>query len=391
MTIQPFSINIPQAALDDLKDRLARANWPDALPATNDADWSRGVPVSYLKALAEYWRTDFDWRAQEARLNEFPQFITEIDGQNIHFLHVRSPEPNALPLLILHGYPSSVVEYMKIIEPLTNPRAYGGDPADAFDVVIPSLPGYGFSIPLREAGWELNRTSRVMVELMRRLGYERYLALGSDIGAGVIGMLGSIDSEHIIGAHISTDPTALALLGGPIDDPDQNPALSEGEKQRLRVLRELQAEGKGYLQIQSTKPQTLAYGLADSPIGQLSWIVEKFEAWTNVDAPLPEDAVDRDQLLTNVSLYWFTRTAGSAANFIYEASHSASPWGAGSALPTGFAAFNVKNVEKPMRAMIDPANQIAHWTNFDQGGHFPAMEAPESLVEDARAFFRRFR
>jgi pimeloyl-ACP methyl ester carboxylesterase len=388
MTVKPFRINIPQAALDDLHERLARTNWPDELPGVA---WSRGVPVSYLQELADYWRTGYDWRAQEARLNEFPQFTTEIDGQTIHFLHVLSPEPNALPLLILHGYPSSVVEFMNIIGALADPRSYGGDAADAFHVVVPSLPGYGFSIPVREAGWELNRTSRAMAELMNRLGYDRYAALGSDIGAGVVGMLGSIDSDHIIGAHISTDPTALALLGAPIADPNDDPTLTQGEKQRLQGLRELQAEGKGYLQIQSTKPQTLAYALADSPVGQLAWIVEKFEAWSNVDAALPDEAVDRDQLLTNISLYWFTRTGASAANFIYEASHSAAQGAAESSAPTAFAAFNVKNVEKAMRQMVDPENKVEHWSNFDQGGHFPAMEAPDLLVGDIRKFFRQLR
>jgi len=388
MSVQPFKIDIPQAALDDLHDRLARTNWPYDLPG---AEWSRGVPVAYMKELAEYWRTGYDWRKQEALLNAFPQFTTEIDGQTIHFLHVRSPEPKAVPLLILHGYPSSIAEFMRIIGPLTDPRAYGGDPADAFQLVAPSLPGFGFSIPIEEAGWDLSRTSHAMAELMRRLGYDRYIAHGSDIGAGVVGMLGSIDSDHNIAAHVNTDPTALALLGGPITDPNDDPALTLGEKARLQGLRELQAEGKGYLQIQSTKPQTLAYALADSPAGQLAWIIEKFEAWTNVDAALPDQAVDRDQLLTNISLYWFTRTGATAANFIYEASHSTAPWAAESRIPTGFAAFNVKNVEKAMRQMVDPENKIEHWSNFDEGGHFPAMEVPDLLVSDIRKFFRQYR
>ena len=311
--------------------------------------------------------------------------------RNIHFLHVQSPEPNALPLLILHGYPSSVVEFMTFIGPLTDPRAYSDDAADAFHVVVPSLPGYGFSIPLREAGWEISRTSRAMAELMSRLGYDRYGAQGGDIGAGVIGMLGSNDSDHMIGAHISTDPTALALLGAPIADPNDDPALTPGERARWQGLYELQAEGKGYLQIQSTKPQTLAYALADSPVGQLAWIVEKFQAWTNVDAALLDEAVDLDQLLTNISLYWFTRTGPSAANFIYEAAHSSLPWTAESSTPTAFAAFNVKHVEQAMRQMVDPEHKVDHWSNFDQGGHFPAMEAPDLLVSDVRQFFRQFR
>lgn len=388
MTVQAFRINIPQAAVDNLRDRLMNTQWPDQLPG---AEWSRGVPVSYMKDLVEYWRTSYDWRAQEDRLNEFPQFTTEIDGQTIHFMHVRSPEPNALPLLILHGYPSSFVEFMNIIGPLTNPQAYGGKAEDAFHVVIPSLPGYGFSIPLQGAGWELNRTGSAMAELMRRLGYERYGAQGGDIGSGIISILGANDSDHMVGGHVVTDPTSLALLGAPIADPNDDPTLTPGQKARLQGLRELQAEGKGYLQIQSTKPQTLAYALADSPVGQLAWIVEKFESWTNVARALPHEAVDRDQLLTNISLYWFTRTAGSAANFIYEASHSSTPWGAQSRVPMGMAAFNTKDIEKPMRQMFDPQNQIPHWSSFEEGGHFPAMEAPEALVGDVQTFFQNLR
>lgn len=385
MDIKPFQINISQAAIDDLKYRLAHTQWPDQLPGK---EWTRGVPLDYLKGLAEYWRSGFDWRKQEAELNAFQQFVTEIDGQTIHFLHVRSVEPNAKALLLLHGYPSSIVEFMKIIEPLTNPRAFGGDAADAFHVVAPSMPGFGFSMPVKEAGWDLTRTSKAIAEVMKGLGYDQYFAHGGDIGAGIVGMLGSQDGNHIKGGHVVTDPTSIALLGGPIADPKDNPNLSEGEKARMVQLRELQAEGKGYLQIQSTKPQTLAYALADSPVGQLAWIVEKFEAWTNITADLPEQAVDRDQLLTNISLYWFTRTGATAANFIYEAFHSSAPWAAASNMPVGYAAFNIKDTEKAMRDMVDPQRQIGHWTDFEEGGHFPSMEAPDLLLGDIREFFR---
>jgi pimeloyl-ACP methyl ester carboxylesterase len=388
MNIQPFAIQIPQAAVDDLQQRLANTQWPDQLPGSG---WSRGVPLSYMKSLVEYWGTQYNWREQEAQLNLYPHFKTEIDGQTIHFMHARSPEANAVPLLLLHGYPSSFVEFMKIIGPLSDPRSYGGDPADAYHVVVPSLPGYGFSTPLGGPGWELTRTSKAMVELMRRLGYDRYFANGADIGAGVVGDMGIIDSEHMKAAHISTDATSLALLYLPIDDPDNNPALTPGERLRWQQLRELQAEGKGYLAIQGTKPQTLAYGLADSPSGQLAWIVEKYQSWANFTASLPEDTMDIDQILTNISIYWFTRTGASAANFIWEASHSSAPWGAESPVPTGFAAFNVKDVEKSMRQMVDPENKVEHWSDFDQGGHFPAMEAPEALLDDMRSYFRRMR
>jgi epoxide hydrolase len=382
MEIRPFQIEIAQADLDDLRDRLTRTRWLDELPGVG---WTRGVPLAYLKELAAYWADGFDWRAQEARLNQFRQFTTTIDGQTVHFAHVRSPEPDALPLLVTHGYPSSIAEFLEIIGPLTDPRGHGGDPADAFHVVAPSLPGFGFSVPLAEAGWESSRTAKAWVELMRRLGYQRYGAHGGDIGAGVSGDLGALDPERVVGAHVTTDPTALALL-------DLLPAeldgLLEAEASSHQRLREYGAEGKGYLQIQGTRPQTLAYGLTDSPAGQLAWIVEKVKEWTDPAKQLPDEAVDRDQLLTNVSLYWFTRSGASAAEFIYEAAHAVREWGAPSPAPTGFAVFGEGSL---MRRVLDPEHKVEHWSEFDRGGHFPAMEVPDLLVSDVRAFFRRLR
>jgi pimeloyl-ACP methyl ester carboxylesterase len=382
MTIQPFTIAIPQADLDDLRERLARTRWPNELPGVG---WSRGVPLGYLKELAEYWRSSYDWRAWEAKLNAFPQFTTAIDNQTIHFLHVRSPEPNALPLIITHGYPGSIVEFMNVIGPLTHPRAYGGDPTDAFHVVAPSLPGFGFSTPLKQTGWALSRTVKAWAELMNRLGYERYAAQGGDIGAGVTGMLGGIDAEHVVAVHVNSDPTAIALIDGLM--PTDVSGFSEAEQARLEQLRQYGADGKGYLQIQGTRPQTLAYSLNDSPVGQLAWIVEKFKEWTNPAAELPEDAVDRDQLLTNVSVYWFAGTGASAAHFIYEAAH-ARDWPPPSTTPQGWAVFAADSI---MRRVFDPEHKIEHWSEFERGGHFPAMEVPEVLVGDMRTFFRRFR
>jgi epoxide hydrolase len=263
--IQPFRIDIPKNDVDDLRDRLARTRWPDELPGVG---WSRGVPPGYLKDLADYWRTDYDWRGHEGKLNEFPQFTTVIDGQMIHFLHVRSPEPSALPLVVTHGYPSSIAEFVDVIGPLTDPRAHGGDPADAFHVVAPSLPGFGFSTPLGDTGWESTRTAKAWVELMHRLGYERYGAHGGDIGAGVSGDLGIHDPDRVLGAHVNTDPTALALIGGML--PDEAEDMTEPQKGRLEELRTWESDGRGYLQIQSTRPQTLAYGLNDSPVAQLA-------------------------------------------------------------------------------------------------------------------------
>jgi epoxide hydrolase len=381
-TIRPFRLDVPQAELDDLRDRLARVRWPAVLPGDG---WERGVPVDYLRGLAEYWRSGYDWRRHEARLNELPQFTTEIDGQTVHFVHVRSPEPDALPLVVTHGYPSAFAEMVGIVGPLTDPRAHGGDPADAFHVVVPSLPGYGCSTPLA-GGWELDRTARAWVELMSRLGYERYGAHGGDIGAGVSGGLGIADPGGVVGAHVTTDPTALALIGGML--PDESDDMTDEQKARLVHYRRWEADGRGYLQIQTTRPQTLAYGLVDSPVAQLAWIVEKFQEWTSPAAPLPEDAVDRDQLLTIVSLYWFTGTGPTAANFIYEAAHAERDWSAVSPAPTGMAVFAADDL---LRYVLNPGGQIEHWSEFAEGGHFPALEVPDLLVGDIRAFFRPLR
>ena len=381
--VRAFRIEVPQADVDDLRDRLARTRWPAESPGVG---WSRGVPLGYLKELAGYWRTEYDWRAHEATLNGFPQFTTTIDGQHIHFLHVRSPEPGALPLVITHGYPSSIAEFVDLIGPLTDPRAHGGDPADAFHVVAPSLPGFGFSSPLEGSGWESTRTAKAWVELMHRLGYERYGAHGGDIGAGISGDLGIHDPDRVVGAHVSTDPTALALIGGML--PEEADDMTDAQKDRLRELRGWEADGRGYLQIQSTRPQTLAYGLNDSPVAQLAWIVEKFKEWTNPAAELPEDAVDRDQLLTNVSIYWFTQTGTSAAQFIYEAAHAERDWGAMSPAPVGMAVFAADDM---LRYVLNRDGHIEHWSEFEGGGHFPAMEAPEVLVADVRTFFRDLR
>jgi len=383
--IRPFRIDVPQADLDELRDRLARTRWPGELPG---GGWSPGVPLGYLKELAAYWAGGYDWRAQEAKLNQFPQFVTTIDGQPVHFLHVRSPEPDALPLLVTHGYPSSIVEFLEIVGPLTDPRAHGGDPADAFHLVAPSLPGFGFSTPVAEPGWEVARTTRTFAELPRRLGYRRYGAHGGDIGAGVTGILGAIDQDHVVATHTVSEPRAVALAGQFFPLP---PDLAADDKARVEERQRLWAEAKGYLDIQSTRPQTLAYALTDSPAGQLAWIVEKFKEWTDDRAELPEDAVDRDQLLTNVSVYWFTRSGASAARFIYENAHAAHDWEAAPAAPPapqGLAQFGADDL---LRRVLDPERRIEHWSEFERGGHFPAMEVPDLLVGDLRAFFRRFR
>ena len=382
--IRPFRVEVPQAELDDLRERLERTRWPAEGPGEG---WSRGVPVGYLRELAGYWRDGFDWPAQEARLNRLPQFTTTIDGQPVHFLHVRSPEPDALPLLVTHGYPGSVVEFLEVAGPLTDPRSHGGDPADAFHLVAPSLPGFGFSTPVDQPGWAMGRTGRAWVELMARLGYDRYGAQGGDIGAGVTGMLGSLDPDHVAGVHLNTDPLAVAAVALPPGDQADQAAVTEAHRASLARMRQFQADGLGYLQLQTTRPQTLAYALTDSPAGQLAWIAEKFQEWTDPAPQLPTDAVDRDQLLANVSLYWFTRTGASAAQFLYEAAH-AGEWPGPSEVPQGWAVFAADDL---VRRLVDPEAKIGHWSEFDRGGHFAAMEAPDLLVADVRAFFRQLR
>jgi epoxide hydrolase len=381
--IWPFRIEIPQSDLDDLHDRLARTRWPDELPGDG---WARGVPVGYLQELATYWRDGYNWRRHEARLNEFPQFTTTIDGTNVHFLHVRSPESGALPLILTHGWPGSVVEFLGIIGPLADPRAHGGEPADAFHLVIPSIPGYGFSGPTHEAGWTTNRVARAWAELMARLGYPRYGAQGGDWGAFVSPELGRIDPGHVAGVHVNA-ATFGFIPFGPVD-PDDLATFTDAERERLKRLQASTAgPGNGYFEVQSTSPQTLAYGLTDSPAGQLAWIVERFKEWTHA-AGTPEDAVDRDQLLTNVMLYWLTRTASSAARLYYENLH-AGAWGQqASTTPTGVAVFAE---DYAIRRYGERGNNIVHWSEFDRGGHFAAMEVPDLLVGDVRTFFRGVR
>ncbi|RAY13579.1 epoxide hydrolase [Actinomadura craniellae] len=369
--ISPFRIDIPQAELDDLRARLARTRWPDEIPGSA---WELGISLEYVKDLAAYWADGYDWRAHEAELNGYPQFTTEIDGQRIHFLHVRSPEPDALPLVLTHGWPGSVVEFLDVIGPLTDPKAHGGDPADAFHLVIPSMPGYGFSGPTAERGWDMRRIARAWAELMRRLGYDRYGAQGGDWGSGVSRDLGVIDAEHVAGVHLNF------LITVPSGE------LTEEEQQRLAVLLRYDQELSGYMRIQSTRPQTLGFGLADSPVGQLAWIAEKFREWTDG----PDVPVSRDRLLTNVMLYWLTNTATSSARLYAEAGAAAFLSPDRLTVPLGVAVFPAE-IAPPIRSVAERAYTITRWTEFDRGGHFAALEEPELLTGDIRAFFRPLR
>ncbi len=379
--ILPFRIDIPQADIDDLHKRLRNTRWPDELPG---AGWNYGIPLSYVRDLTEYWATAYNWRENEARLNEFPQFTTSIDGQNVHFLHVRTQEANALPLLITHGWPGSIVEFVKIIGPLVDPRAHGGDPADAFHVVAPSIPGYGFSGPTREAGWDVKRIATAFAKLMSRLGYQRYGAQGGDWGSAISRQLGLLDPDHVIGLHFNT------LAAPPSGDPEEMKLLSEKEKTYLEAAQRFRQQGSAYFVIQTSRPQTLAYALTDSAVGLLAWIAEKFREWS--DPAEGEDSIERDQLLTNVSIYWFTQTANSSARLYFEFMRSGSSWGRvePSTVPTGVAVFP-REIAPPIRRFAERSNNIVHWSEFDRGGHFAAMEQPELLVADIRTFFRRFR
>jgi epoxide hydrolase len=379
--ITPFRIDIPQEQLDDLHDRLGRTRWPVALPSD---DWDAGVPTNWLPKLVDYWRTGYDWRAAEAGLNAFPQFTTVIDGQRIHFLHVRSPEPAAFPLILTHGWPGSVAEFLDLIGPLTEPGAYGGDPADAFHVVIPSLPGFGFSGPTADGGWDTDRIARTWAELMSRLGYERYGAQGGDIGASVSPQLGRVAPDRVAGVHVNGGATLPPL---PLPD-EELAALSELEHDRLRRIEAFQREEFGYIAIQATRPQTLAYGLTDSPVGQLAWIMDKFREWTYPRSVLPDEIIDRDRLLTNAMIYWLTGTAGSAAYVGYA---QTAGWGVtypNSGVPTAAIVFAH---DVAIRRYVEAANTITRWVDVDQGGHFAALEEPAMLTADIRDFFRDLR
>ncbi|MFI6444340.1 epoxide hydrolase family protein [Kitasatospora sp. NPDC050543] len=366
--IQPYRIDIPQREVDDLRDRLARTRWGGEIPGVG---WSRGVPADYLKALAAYWADGFEWREAEAELNGFPQFTTEIDGQNIHFLHVRSKNPAAVPLLLLHDWPCSFVQFVEVVRPL----------AEHFHVVVTSTPGTGFSGPLGEAGWNTGRIAGAFVELMGRLGHGSYGVQGTGGGAWIAAEMGRRAPERIVGIHLNGLVTFPSGEAGELD------GLTGPEQERLARLEDFQQDKMGFNAIQSTRPQTLAYGLHDSPVGQLAWIVEKFKEWTDPAAELPEDAVGRDRLLTNVSVYWFSGTAGSSANLYYEAGHDASAWAPKprGTVPTGVAVALPTDIA--IRRFAERDHNITYWSELERGGNFLALEQPEAFVADVLTFF----
>lgn len=367
----PFRIEIPQAEIDDLRSRLAHTRWPDPVPGRDDpTDFSRGVPLGYLEELAEYWRDGFDWRVQEAQLNEYEQVTTVVDGQTFHVVHARSANPEATPLILNNGWPGSFVEYQRLVPLLT----------DEFHVVVPSLPGLGFSAPLSGTGWDLARTADAYAEIMTRLGYERFAAHGTDVGAGTTGRLAALHPERVIGTHLGSDRWWLGLVGAMFPHPA---GLSDAEITQLEALRTESAADRGYVGLHNHRPDTIGPALTDSPVGQLAWIAEKFKSRTSGGYRTPH--VDRDQLLTNVSLYWFTRSGASLAQFYYETEHAGAGLAMAHGVPSGWAVFDTHPL---VRRALDPGKAISHWSEFTEGGHFPAMEAPELLADDIRTFFR---
>jgi pimeloyl-ACP methyl ester carboxylesterase len=382
--IAPFRIQVPDAELEDLRRRLRSTRWPDREAVE---DWSQGVPLAYVQDLCGYWADRYDWRATEARLNAVPQFRVELDGLGIHFIHVRSPQSEALPLVLTHGWPGSVIEFLKVIGPLADPVAHGGDAADAFHVVCPSLPGYGFSDKPTRTGWGVERIAAAWTRLMASLGYERYGAAGSDWGTSISTLVAAHDPGHVAGIHlipplVSPDPATL-------DD------LTEREREALGSLEHAAEWDSGYSKEHSTRPQTIGYALADSPSALCAWIVEKFWAWTDCDGH-PENAVSRDELLDNLMLYWIARAGASSARLYWESIRQVDEWISGPlrdtvAVPAGCSIFP-KEIQRPSRRWAERRfTDIRHWNELDRGGHFAALEQPELFVNELRAFFRQVR
>jgi pimeloyl-ACP methyl ester carboxylesterase len=386
--IEPFKIAVDDAVLRDLKDRLARTRWPDQIDGT---EWEYGVPLDYMKDLVEHWRTKYDWRRHEKELNKLPQFVTRIDGLDIHFVHVRSKEKNALPLVITHGWPGSFVEFQKVIGPLTDPVAHGGKAEDAFHVVCPSLPGFAFSEKPKERGWSSQRMAEVIAKLMARLGYDRYGAQGGDWGAGVTRWLAGNDGGHCIGGH-SNFPGG----GRPMEDPMRG--VTEKELKRFEDRVKELNDHRAYGAIQGTRPLTLGYALNDSPAGLAAWIIDKFWAWSDHGGKL-DTSFTKDELLTNVMIYWVTESMPSSTRIYFESAHnlprpkSMTPFErSGKPAPMGYALFP-KEINVPPRAWVERSSggKLLHWTEMPRGGHFAALEQPKLLVEDVRLFFRKVR
>jgi pimeloyl-ACP methyl ester carboxylesterase len=376
-SIEPFRIAASDAALDDLKRRLRATRWPERECVD---DWSQGIPLAYVQEVCAYWAEKYDWRARERLLNRFPQFRTQIDGLGIHFVHARSPHAGALPLIMTHGWPGSIVEFQKVIGPLVDPPAHGGDARDAFHVVCPSLPGYGFSDKPARKGWNVERIGHAWAVLMQRLGYARYVAQGGDWGSVVTTMIGLQDPAHCAAIHLNM------VIAAP--DPATMNDLTEREKAALASMQDYGDWGSGYSKQQSTRPQTVGYGLTDSPAGQAAWILEKFWAWADCDGH-PENVFSRDELLDNVMLYWLPASAASSARLYWESFRQ--PSMANVPLPTGCSIFPKEIFRASRRWAEKRFEKIIHWNELPKGGHFAAFEQPELFVGEVRDCFRKVR
>ncbi|WP_373078908.1 epoxide hydrolase family protein [Zhongshania sp.] len=375
--IKPFSVAIPQTQLDDLKARLANTRWPNS--ETVD-DWSQGAPLSAVKSLCEYWQHSYDWRRCERELNQYPQFTTEIDGIDIHFLHIRSRHENALPMIMTHGWPGSIMEFMKVIEPLTDPTAHGGSAEDAFHLVIPSLPGYGFSGKPTTTGWGLERIAKAWIILMERLNYSKFVAQGGDWGSGVTSAIGRLLPPECLAIHLN-----MAIARPSEED---MASLTERDQKALADFQHYLDSDSGYAMIQKSRPQSVAYGLADSPAAQAAWIYEKFHGWTD-NKGRPEDALTVDQMLDDISIYWLTNSAASSARLYWESFNSM--FGDPLTIPCGISIFP-KELFRPARKWAERIYQnLIHWNELDQGGHFAAFEQPEIFVNEVRSCFAKIR
>lgn len=369
--LQSFKVDVPQADLDDLRDRLVRTKWPDEL---DDAGWTYGVPLDYVKDLVSYWIDEFDWRTQEALVNSHPQYVASIDDETVHFIHVPSPEPDALPLIVTHGWPMSVFEYTDLVGPLTNPRDHGGQREDAFHLVIPSIPGIAFSGPTRTPGWDTDRTARAWATLMERLGYHRYGAHGNDAGSLISPEVGRHDPDHVVGVHVTQ------LFSFPSGDPSEFVDLSDEDAAAVQFLEGFtQSGGLAYNAYQSAQPQTLTYAMQDSPAGWLAWVAQLFH-----------DYVAREYIITNAAAYWLTGTIGSSVRRYHADAHAQHEERPPTTVPTGVAIFQNDFQSVRRFAERDHAN-IVRWTHYERGGHFAPRDAPDLLLEDLRAFFRPLR
>lgn len=373
--VKPFTIDVSEAVLDDLRDRLARTRFPDQI---EDAGWSYGTDLSYLKELCAYWRTGFDWRAQERALNRFDHFRTKINGLGIHFIHQRSKEKNAIPLIITHGWPGSFVEFTKIIGPLTDPVGHGGRAEDAFHVICPSIPGYGFSDAPKESGFECRQMAEIFAKLMAKLGCTQYGAQGGDWGGVISAWLAAIDTAHVKGLHLN------------MGDAPEETSTEEAEELSPKETEDLEKMNQGYAAIQATKPQSLGYALNDSPAGLAAWIVEKFHGWSDCGGNV-EKKFTKDELLTNIMIYWVTQTITSSMRLYYEIRATGPKWVPEEkvTVPTGFTLS--RSVPQTHRKSIEELYNVTYWNVMPSGGHFAALEEPDLLVEDIRMFFRDLR